>query len=82
MTTKNTPAVHTVGGSHSKFGKYDLLEPETLIADAVAGALLDAWLTAEAVEVVDRDTPEARHAEYSDSSDSKPLISSGLPNGS
>jgi len=52
LTTKNTPAVHIVGWSHSKFGKYDLLEPETLIADAVAGALLDAGLTADDVDSV------------------------------
>ncbi len=53
MITKNTPAtVHIVGWSHSKFGKYDLLEPEMLIADAVAGALLDAGLTAADVDSV------------------------------
>ena len=33
LATKNTPAVHIVGWSHSKFGKYDLLEPETLMGD-------------------------------------------------
>ena len=52
MTTTSKPAVHIVGWSHSKFGKYDLLESETLIADAVAGALLDAGLTGDDVDSV------------------------------
>ena len=51
-STPTKPAVHIVGWSHSKFGKYDLLEPETLIADAVAAALLDAGLTGDDVDSV------------------------------
>ena len=52
MTTPAKPAVHIVGWSHSKFGKYDQLEPETLIADAVRGALADAGLSAEQVDAM------------------------------
>ena len=52
MNTTAKPAVHIVGWSHSKFGKYDQLDPETLIADAVRGALADAGLSAEQVDAV------------------------------
>ena len=52
MNTSVKPAVHIVGWSHSKFGKYDQLDPETLIADAVRGALADAGLSAEQVDAV------------------------------
>ncbi|MEP6965838.1 MAG: thiolase domain-containing protein, partial [Polaromonas sp.] len=52
MTFPAKPAVHIVGWSHSKFGKYDQLDPETLIADAVRGALADAALSAEQVDAM------------------------------
>ncbi|NML85326.1 acetyl-CoA acetyltransferase [Polaromonas sp.] len=52
MNTSVKPAVHIVGWSHSKFGKYDQLDPETLIAEAVRGALADAGLSAEQVDAV------------------------------
>ena len=52
MNTTAKPAVHIVGWSHSKFGKYDQLDPETLIADAVRGALADSGLSAEQVDAV------------------------------
>ncbi|MDO8719519.1 MAG: acetyl-CoA acetyltransferase [Polaromonas sp.] len=44
--------VHIVGWSHSKFGKFDGLDSETLIADAVRGALADAGLEAAQVDSV------------------------------
>jgi acetyl-CoA C-acetyltransferase len=46
------PLVHIVGWSHSKFGKFDGLDSETLIADAVRGALEDAGLEAAQVDSV------------------------------
>lgn len=52
MTTHNTPAAHIVGWSHSRFGKFDQLDPETMISDAVRDALLDAGLTGEDVDSV------------------------------
>ena len=52
MNASAKPAVHIVGWSHSKFGKYDQLEPETLIADAARGALADAGLSAEQVDAM------------------------------
>ena len=52
MNTLAKPAVHIVGWSHSKFGKYDQLEPETLIAEAVQGALTDAGLNADQVDAM------------------------------
>ena len=52
MTTPAKPAVHIVGWSHSRFGKYDQLEPETLIADAVRAALADAGLSAGQVDAM------------------------------
>ncbi len=52
MTHLARPAVHIVGWSHSRFGKYDQLDPETLIADAVRGALADAGLAAEQVDAM------------------------------
>ncbi|WP_293641512.1 acetyl-CoA acetyltransferase [Polaromonas sp.] len=52
MTTHSTPGVHIVGWSHSKFGKFDQLDPETLISDAVREALADGGLTAADVDSV------------------------------
>ena len=52
MTHLARPVVHIVGWSHSRFGKYDQLDPETLIADAVRGALADAGLAAEQVDAM------------------------------
>ena len=52
MNASAKPAVHIVGWSHSKFGKYDQLEPETLIADAVRDALADAGLSAAQVDAM------------------------------
>ncbi len=52
MTSSAKPAVHIVGWSHSKFGKYDQLDPETLIADAVRAALADAGLSAAQVDAM------------------------------
>ncbi len=52
MTSSAKPAVHIVGWSHSRFGKYDQLDPETLIADAVRAALADAGLSAEQVDAM------------------------------
>jgi len=44
--------VHMIGWSHSKFGKYDLLDSETLIAEAVASALDDCALEAQHIDAV------------------------------
>ena len=44
--------VHTIGWSHSRFGKYDALDAETLIADAVRGALADAGIDAAQVDAL------------------------------
>ncbi|MBC7444445.1 MAG: acetyl-CoA acetyltransferase [Polaromonas sp.] len=44
--------VHMVGWSHSRFGKFDQLDPETLIADAAAAALADAGLDSTEVDAV------------------------------
>ena len=52
MTATTLPPVHIVGWSHSKFGKYDDLEPEALLAGAVQGALADAGLTGMDVDSV------------------------------
>lgn len=52
MTSSAKPAVHIVGWSHSRFGKYDQLDPETLIADAVRAALADAGLSAGQVDAM------------------------------
>ena len=52
MTATTLPPVHIVGWSHSKFGKYDDLDPETLLAGAVQGALADAGLTGMDVDSV------------------------------
>jgi acetyl-CoA C-acetyltransferase len=41
-----------VGWSHSKFGKFDQLDSEILISEAVRGALEDAGLSAEQVDSV------------------------------
>ncbi len=42
--------VHIVGWSHTRFGKYDQLDAEGLIAEVVAGALADAGIDAERVD--------------------------------
>jgi acetyl-CoA C-acetyltransferase len=52
LTPNTPPAVHIVGWSHSKFGKYDALDSEILISDAVRDALADAGLAAEEVDAV------------------------------
>ncbi len=52
MASRSLAPVHMVGWSHSKFGKFDQLDTEVLIADAVRDALADAGLTAEQVDSV------------------------------
>lgn len=52
MLTSVQAPVHIVGWSHSKFGKYDAIDAETLIANAVQAALIDAGLTAEQIDAV------------------------------
>ena len=52
MATTAPSPVHIVGWSHSKFGKFDAIDAETLIADAVAGALNDSGLLAEQIDAV------------------------------
>ena len=52
MATTAPSPVHIVGWSHSKFGKFDALDAETLIADAVAGALSDSGLLAKQIDAV------------------------------
>ena len=52
MTPSAQSPVHIVGWSHSKFGKFDAIDAETLIANAVEAALLDAGLTADQVDAV------------------------------
>ncbi len=52
MATNPRAPVHIVGWSHSKFGKFDLIDSETLISDAVRDALADAGLTADQVDSV------------------------------
>ncbi len=52
MVPIQSSPVHIVGWSHSRFGKFDLLDPEVLIADAVRDALTDAGLAAEQVDAV------------------------------
>ena len=42
MASRSLAPVHMVGWSHSKFGKFDQLDTEVLIADAVRDALADA----------------------------------------
>lgn len=52
MAASMFSGVHMVGWSHSRFGKFDQLDPETLIADAVAAALADAGLDGAEVDAV------------------------------
>ena len=52
MVSVQSFPVHIVGWAHSRFGKFDLLDPEVLIADAVRDALTDARLAAEQVDAV------------------------------
>ena len=52
MFASQLPPVHIVGWSHSKFGKYDAIDSETLVAEAVAAALVDAGLGAEQIDSV------------------------------
>ena len=52
MMSGNLAPVHIVGWAHSKFGKFDQLDSEVLIADAVRDALTDAGLAAEQVDAV------------------------------
>ena len=51
MSVQSSP-VHMVGWAHSRFGKFDQLDSEVLIADAVRDALMDAGLAAEQVDAV------------------------------
>ena len=52
MVSVQSSPVHIVGWAHSKFGKFDQLDSEVLIADAVRDALADAGLAAEQVDAV------------------------------
>ena len=52
MVSAHSSPVHIVGWAHSKFGKFDQLDSEVLIADAVRDALMDARLAAEQVDAV------------------------------
>ena len=52
MVSAHSSPVHIVGWAHSKFGKFDQLDSEVLIADAVRDALMDAGLAAEQVDAV------------------------------
>jgi len=52
MMTEDLSPVHIVGWSHSKFGKFDEIDSEVLIADAVRDALADADLAAEHIDAV------------------------------
>ena len=52
MVSVQSFPVHIVGWAHSRFGKFDLLDPEVLVADAVRDALTDARLAAEQVDAV------------------------------
>ncbi len=52
MPTGQRSPVHMVGWSHSKFGKFDQLDAEVLLADAVRDALNDAGLTADQIDAV------------------------------
>ena len=52
MNSNSAPGTHIVGWSHSQFGKFDQLDPETLISDAVRDALADAGLSAADVDSV------------------------------
>ena len=51
VSTLSSP-VHIVGWAHSKFGKFDQLDSEVLIAEAVRDALTDAGLAAEQIDAV------------------------------
>ncbi len=52
MSRNRPEPVHIVGWSHTRFGKFDQLDVETLIAEVVAGALADAGLDAARVDAV------------------------------
>jgi acetyl-CoA C-acetyltransferase len=52
MVSVQSSPVHMVGWAHSRFGKFDQLDSEVLIADAVRDALADAGLAAEQVGAV------------------------------
>lgn len=52
MVSAQSSPVHMVGWAHSRFGKFDQLDSEVLIADAVRDALADAGLAAEQVDAV------------------------------
>ena len=52
MVSVQSSPVHMVGWAHSRFGKFDQLDSEVLIADAVRDALADAGLAAEQVDAV------------------------------
>ena len=52
MVSVQSFPVHIVGWAHSRFGKFDQLDSEVLIADAVRDALTDARLAAEQVDAV------------------------------
>ena len=52
MVSVQSFPVHIVGWAHSRFGKFDLLDPEVLVADAVRDALIDAGLAAQQVDAV------------------------------
>jgi acetyl-CoA C-acetyltransferase len=52
MVSVQSSPVHMVGWAHSRFGKFDQLDSEVLIADAVRDALADAGLPAEQVDAV------------------------------
>lgn len=52
MVSVRSSPVHMVGWAHSRFGKFDQLDSEVLIADAVRDALTDAGLAAEQIDAV------------------------------
>ena len=52
MVSTHSSPVHIVGWAHSKFGKFDQLDSEVLIAEAVRDALTDAGLAADQVDAV------------------------------
>lgn len=52
MAATASSPVHIVGWHHSKFGKLDAIDSETLIAAAVSAALQDSGLLAEQIDAV------------------------------
>lgn len=52
MISTPKPPVHIVGWSHSKFGKFDQIDTEVLISEAVRDTLADAGLEAAQVDSV------------------------------